>query len=447
VKERLVTLGLAVAALFLCYALFLPKPPPENLSTRPLSTDSGAAGYQGAWRWLKAVGVPATSLRDRFDHLPGGTAQHASGNVLITTLPHKLPVRPEEATRLDEWIDRGNTLVLAAALDDTPAWSLESEARIFKDLRRLTNLNLDDSETRQKEKESSKKEIKEKGAEKGAEKVSEKGKNSVSASDTLKSALKALSEPRVLAIEPRGAHPLMNGVHALQVTSDLPALQWIATPMDRSGVLQVAQIAGSGNGVIWVRRQGNGQIILLGAAGLFSNRDLGSADNAKLLANLIGWALEPGGAVIFDDAHQGAVDYYDAKAFFNDPRLHRTLWWLVFLWFVFVLGIQRFRGRLPGNQPADVTALVGSSGDFFASTVTPPTAGARLLANFFNAIHRRLGTREDGSPAWEWLTSQAAVSRGEVSELQDLQARILAGRRFDLPRLQNLLSQLQGKII
>ena len=34
-KERLVTLGLAVAALFLCYALFLPKPLPENLeSTR-----------------------------------------------------------------------------------------------------------------------------------------------------------------------------------------------------------------------------------------------------------------------------------------------------------------------------------------------------------------------------------------------------------------------------
>jgi hypothetical protein len=182
-------------------------------------------------------------------------------------------------------------------------------------------------------------------------------------------------------------------------------------------------------------------------AGLFSNQDLAAADNAKLLANILGWTLQPGGAVLFDDSHQGAVDYYDAKAFYKDPRLRRTLWWLVLLWFTFVLGIQRFRGHLPEKQSADVTAFVASSGDFFASAVTPPTAGARLLTNFFNSIHRRIGTREDGSPVWDWLYAQAAVNRSEVSELQELQARISSGRRFSLPRLQSLLSELQGKIV
>jgi hypothetical protein len=39
------------------------------------------------------------------------------------------------------------------------------------------------------------------------------------------------------------------------------------------------------------------------------------------------------------------------------------------------------------------------------------------------------------------------VSLSEVAELRKLQAQILSGRRFDLIRLQNLLSQLQGKII
>jgi hypothetical protein len=422
-KERFVTLGLAVAALFLCYALFLPKPPPENAAlTRPLSTDSGAAGYQAVWRWLQAVHIPAISLRDRFDHWSSGAARRRTGNVLFTTLPHKLPVRLEEAARLDEWIERGNTVLIAAALDDTPAWALEGASRLVKDVGRLARLKLETNETKQ-----------------AAVKES-------STAEKLKSVLGTLSVSRDVAIEPRGAHPLMQGVHALRLSSDLPASRWSATPMDSSGVLQIAQVADGGNAVIWIRRQGNGQVIVLGVAGLFSNRDLGSADNSKLLANIIGWSLEPGGAVIFDDAHQGAVDYYDVKAFYKDPRLHHTLWWLVLLWFVFVLGIQKLRGPLP-EQSADVTAFVAGSGDFFASALTPATAGARLLANFFNSIHRRLGNREDGGPEWNWLSSQAAVNRDDVRELQELQSRILSGRRFNLPRLQTLLSQLQGKIL
>ena len=229
--------------------------------------------------------------------------------------------------------------------------------------------------------------------------------------------------------------------------SDLPAARWVAAPMDRSGLLQVAQLANRGNAALWIKPQKDGQIIVLGVAGLFSNQYLARADNAQLLANVVSWSLEPGGAVIFDDAHQGAVDYYDAKAFFKDPRLHHTLWWLVLLWFAFVLGIQRFRAHEQQKPIADVTAFVGRSGDFLASALTPPTAGARLLANFFNSIHRRLGTREDGTALWDWLSAQAAVTRNEVGELQDLASRIASGRRFSLSRLQNLLSQLQGKII
>jgi uncharacterized protein DUF4350 len=423
VKERLITLGLAIAALFLCYALFLPKPQAENLAaSRPLSADLGAAGYQAAWRWLNAEHIPVVSLRDRFESLPAKVHQ-ATGNVLITTLPHKLPVRPDEASRLDAWIERGNTVVIAAALDDTPAWALQDGTRLVKDVGRLARLKFDTTDAKRTQ------------------------PNNASAPRTLQSALKALSASRLIAIEPRGLHPLMSNVHGLLVDSDLPAAQWLATPMDDSGVLQVAQLADGGDAAVWIKSQKNGQIIVLGVAGLFSNRNLASADNAQLLANVIGRSLEPGSAVIFDDAHQGAVDYYDAKAFFKDPRLHHTLGWLVLVWFAFVLGIQRLRARPPDNPIADVTALVGGSGDFFASALTPATAAARLLANFFNSIHRRLGVTEDGSPAWDWLSSQASVSASEVDELRELQSRIAAGRRFSLPRLQNLLSELQGKIV
>jgi hypothetical protein len=166
-----------------------------------------------------------------------------------------------------------------------------------------------------------------------------------------------------------------------------------------------------------------------------------------LLSNLIAWSVSNGGAVIFDDAHQGAVSYYDAKAFFADPRLHRSLGWIVLLWFVFVLGVQRLRMRSREWNPVDATAFVAMSGEFFASALPAEAVGARLCANFFNSVRRRLGLQQDGGPVWDWLTAQAGVAPRDLAELRRLHGRIETGRRVDLLRLQNLLSRLQGNLI
>ncbi len=423
-KERLVTLSLAAGALLLCYALFFPKPPANSQApARPISSELGPSGYQAAWRWLAAERVPVAAWRERFDRLTSDTARSASGNVLLTTLPHELPVHPREALELDAWIERGNTLVVAAALDDTPEWALTGGARLVKDAGRLTRLKFD-------------------AVDDGAANKQRKK----SGGRPVLQALNRLTEFREIVITPRGVHPLMQGVRTLRVDSDFPASHWHAAPMDDSGVLQIAAIEGD-EGAIWIRRQGKGQVITLAVAGLFCNREIGTADNAKLLSNIVSWSVKGGGAVIFDDAHQGSVGYYDAKAFYADPRLHRTLAWLVLLWLVFVLGVQRLRPHLNHWRPADITAFVSTSGDFLASALTPAAAANRMLANFFNSIRRRLGAAEDGAPLWEWLTAQAMVSQDEVKELRELDRQIRHGRRFDLPRLQNLLSSLQGKII
>jgi len=417
-KERLVTIGLAAGALFLSYALFFPKPAAdERAPPRPLSREPGPAGYQGAWRWLDEERVPIAAWRERFDRLSGAPSFKASGNLLLTTLPHELPLHPDEATQLDAWISRGNTLVVAAALDDTPAWALAGGGRLVKDVGRLTRLNFAVDQEREK----------------------------ADPARALQSALNRLTRPREIAMTPRGDHPLMRGVRSLRVISDFPASHWRATPMDASAALQIADLEG-GEGAIWVKRQGAGQIVTLAVAGLFSNREVGTADNARFLSNLVAWSLQEGGAVIFDDAHQGWVSYYDAKAFYADPRLHRTIAWLVFLWLVFVLGVQRLRAHVDEWRPADVTALIGTSGNFLASALTPAAAANRMLANFFNSIRRRLGAAEDGAPTWEWLSSQATVSLDDVTELRELHHQVQHSRRFDLPRLQNLLSSLQGKI-
>jgi hypothetical protein len=423
-KERLVTIGLAAGALLLSYALFFPKPAAkEQAPPRPLSASLSPTGYQGAWRWLSEERVPLAAWHERFDRLSSDPSLKPSGNLLLTTMPHKLPVHPKEATQLDAWISRGNTLVVAAALDDTPEWELAGDGRLAKDVARLTRLKFD-----------------------VVDPTVDKDGNKASPAQALRSALNRVTQPRDILMTPRGVHPLMQGVHSLRVVSDFPASRWRATPMDASAILQIADTE-DGEGAIWVKQQGRGQIVTLAAAGLFSNGEIGKVDNARFLSNLVAWSLHEGGVVIFDDAHQGSVSYYDAKAFYADPRLHRTIAWLVLLWLVFVLGVQGLRAHINNWRPADVTAFVSTSGDFFASALTPAAAANRMLANFFNSIRRRLGAAENGVPMWEWLASQATVPLDQAAELRELHLRVQDGRQFDLTRLQNLLSSLQGKII
>ena len=84
-KERLVTFGLAVGALVLFYALFLPKPAPTDTAPAvPLSTELGPNGYQAAWRWLAASRIPVAALREHYDRL-GDAPWGATGNVVLTT--------------------------------------------------------------------------------------------------------------------------------------------------------------------------------------------------------------------------------------------------------------------------------------------------------------------------------------------------------------------------
>src|SRR5690606_14164004 len=145
------------------------------------------------------------------------------------------------------------------------------------------------------------------------------------------------------------------------------------------------------------------------------------------------------GAVLFDDAHQGLVNYYDARAFFADPRLHRTLLWLALLWLLFVLGWQRLRPGTDDWQPADVTGFIKVTGDFLAGRIAPGHAGQRLFANFFNTIRQRLGQPQDGRPVWDWLATHAAVPEEDLQELRRLHARTHSGERIDLVHLQNCL--------
>jgi hypothetical protein len=190
VKERLTTLALAAGALLLFYALMFPKPQGPRLSDgQPLSTDGRPYGYLAIWRWLGQERIPRVSLRRRYARL-SGLLSRADGNVLLMTLPQRIPMRPAGLTYLEHWVAQGNTVLIAAALDETPLWAADMrDSPELDDLARLTGLKF--------------------------------------TPEALTSALRALAvrHPKITA---RGRSPLLRGVGALQPISALPSRMWRA---------------------------------------------------------------------------------------------------------------------------------------------------------------------------------------------------------------------------
>ena len=403
-KERWIALGLAVASLLMFYALLIPKSTTATSNSLPLSTETGPNGLAAAWRWLSAESIPVVSLRERYDHL---APVAASGNVLITSIPGRLAIRADEQAALERWIESGNTLVVLAALDDTPAWSVGHDLNL-QTLARLIHITFNTQTN-----------------------------TAAPLTDVL-----ANSPVRLEAI---GRHALLSGVREIRVVSELPASHWRGQPRE-DATLAIARRADDNDAAFWLKPLGAGQILVSALAGPFSNAQISQADNARLLANIVAWSRAPTGQVLFDDAHQGLVSFYDPRAFFADPRLHRSIGWILLLWIVWVLGAQTMRAPAPVWSPLDESALIDASGRFFSRHVSAATAARALLENFFNRLHRRLRQTEDGTPMWDWLELQPRVTDEQLRRLQRYWQRAVAGRKVDLMQLQNLLADVRGRI-
>jgi hypothetical protein len=417
VKDRLVTLGLAVCALALFWVLLFPKPRGEPVAPHPLTTGADGEGYFAAARWLAAAGVATRTLHQRFDRLGDrSVSAQPTGNLLITTLPFDTALNAEEFPALDRWIAQGNTVLALAALDDTPLWSGLS-ANFVPELQQLS----------------------------GIEFTAVQATKSALATQAKAGLVSALTPAGgAVALHPSGRIELTTGVRELATLSPLPSQQWHAKAMDVEPVLELARRVDSAEPVLWVKTYDGGAIIVSAYASLFSNAVIGKADNARLLSNIVAWSLQPGGQVIFDDAHQGAIDEYNAAKFVSDPRLHHTLLWLVALWLAWVLAGQPLRAAATNAAGLDESAMLRVSASFFAGVLRPVASAQWLLDEFFDRVRRRHGLAATGGPPWDWLASHAGVDSGLLAELRDLCARTQAGQRVSLVRLQRILSQISG---
>ena len=448
-KERLITLALAIAAFAAFYALMGPKPggPQERPPTRPTSIEQGPNGYLGLMRWLTAEHVPMLSLRERYtklSELPGLEAE--SGNLMLTTAPQLYPLRHTEVGPLRSWVIQGNTLLIVAGLSDTPDWSMGEgiDPDFIENMQAMTDLHF-----QQPPPTPAQPEAKAEGAAAPAPETAPTPdpKNPKAPEPTMRDAMQAAikyDQPVRFEMKPAGPHPLLEGVETVSALSEYPSAKWRAW-MDGQGeaVVELAHDPVSGVPVLWVVPSGRGQIILSAYGSIFTNKALGNDDNARLLANIVRWSVHDKGKFIIDDAHQGLVAFYDPTAFFGDRRLHVTLWWLLGLWLVFVLSSQRLRPALSKWSPVDITGFVRATGGFMARVLRPAVVGQQLFANFFNDTRIRMGLPLNGEPVWDWLSGQSAVAPEDVQRLQDLHAKVQHGRRVDLLRLHNLLVRVR----
>jgi Domain of unknown function (DUF4350) len=445
--ERLVALGFALGALLLLGTLLFRG---DTLAARraslPTSVERTDNGLLGASSWLKSEGVRTFSLRERFDALARHGELAARGNLLIVSLPAVTNFRSGEVAALDRWIRGGNTLLVLAALRDRPGWA-QFPVVMSNDLQLLTELTMspaaeppgDNGVARPRPPQ---------GVGAGqAERAADARERRDAGAARLMRLTTELTNPELSALVPNRAHPYFTGVARAVALSDYAPLR-NAVAIPRQGfMLSLAHEAGTREDAFWIRALGDGTIIVSGFGSLFSNRALGRADNARLLANVIGATVAADGSVLFDDEHQGLTDAYDPARFYRDPRLYATLAVIAAVWLTWVLGATRLQVPLRRAAAPREAELVRTTGLFLARVLRPAAAARRMFAQFLERIGSDVGrSGADAAALWEWLENHPRLTRADVRQLRQWYGAALANHRVPLMRLHNLMIRAERQL-
>jgi hypothetical protein len=457
-RERGVTFLLALGALAAFYALWmqpLPDLGDDAHSARPTSNERRGNGYSALRDWLQASHVDVRSWRERYTALPDANLM-PRGNLLVLTLPGVEGFKHAEFSALDKWVRRGNTLLINAALLDQPAWASGYESGVLVDVESLTSVEfettkarderLDDTPLSQRVREADARE-----AERNKGKNGKNGKNATDEDeDTEDATVQAYEAPEKIELHATGPHALLEGVKTLGLETDFEPKEWsLRMPYDNF-VFTLAR-TGSGEGAVFEQRLGAGRIITVAGGTLFSNRGLGNDDNARFFANLVGIAVAPDGAVLFDDLRQGVSASYNPARFYQDARLWKTVGILLALWFVWVLGSTRLRAPIAAAPDPSEAELVRHAGGLIVRTVDSWNAALTLFDQFFVRVSRTMrGATGAQAPErgelWQWIERHAAIPPQELDQVKAWYADAHSSRKVPLVDLQNLLDKTERRL-
>lgn len=452
-RERLVSLVLALAAFAAFYGLWLqPRAAFDDEDVaRPTTTERKGNGYAALTEWLEGSGVRVRSLRERYTSLKDLDVS-PRGNLLVLSLPAVDVFRHEEYGALDQWVRKGNTLLIMAALLDQPGWGARRASGAVAEIESLTGLEFETAASRAQRLDDRPlaERVREADAREARQEAGEEALEADPADEVREIQDDALEVPESIALTSTGPHALLRDVKTLQLSTDYTGGDWsLRIPYD-SFVLTLARDP-RGEGALFEQRLGQGYILLSAGGSLFTNRALGDADNARLFANIVSARVAPDGVVMFDDLRQGLSASYNPARFYRDPRLYKTLFILGGLWLVWVVGSTRLRAPVFAEHDPSEADLVRHSGLLIARTVAPHYTARRLFDGFFSGVARELrGTTGAVNPErgelWQWLESHAAVLPQELDQLKTWYADAHAERKVPLVRLQNLLDTLSQRL-
>ena len=429
-KERLVTLLCAIGALALFGVMFLHRE--GSFGGRfdvpsPITSERRGNGYHAAMTWLENEHIRSVSLRDRFGTLATRSDLTATGNLLIVTLPVRTVFKTEEFVPLDRWIRSGNTLLVMASLSDNPDWHAEMGAYEPGNVTLLTGLEVETTEGRDR-------------------RLARREHPEATQEPETTEPFRSYGEPLRTVIVANRDHAYFDGVKEVIALSDYPRHVWTVKVPYQGFVLSLAHEKGTREGALWTRPLGNGRIIVSGYGTLFTNRAIGLADNAKLLANIVSVNVGEKGTVLFDDGHQGISATYDPDKFFKDRRLYTTAGVLGALWFIWVLGSTRLRLPAVRNPTPREAELVRAAGGFLSRALPGHAAARQLIANFFQRVSTRAGLVHDGTAPWALLERNTRIDPADLAQLRRWSDDAQSQRRVPLRPLHNLILRLDRQM-
>ncbi|MGQ0618705.1 MAG: DUF4350 domain-containing protein [Panacagrimonas sp.] len=429
-NQRLVTLGLALLALLVLGGVMLggrgAQAPPVS---RPQSQDGGGAGLLGAYRWLQASGMRVERLRERYGALDSLNIPE-SGNLLVVHVPMVHPPRRGEIGTLQAWIARGNHLLLLQTRSQSIAWGGLAMSEMLEGAVGIVREEPEFEEG----KDGQPRPVQDTVPECGIADVTH---------GTIAGPLR-----RLRPFPPNRNHPVLAGVGEIQVKArSTDNLSRVSAAPDRF-IYPLLCDPQTRLPVLTVLRLGGGRVWASDYSELFVNDNLDRADNARLLANLVIHALGPGGAVIFDDMHQGDSVLYDPAAFFADPRLHGTLAFLLLIWLLWLLADGGRFSLAPAiaARPSGID-FVRAQAPFLARHLRRGEAAREVLRVFHDAVRKTLAQPRNGEPSWILLQSHARITPAHLLELRRLADQVDARRRVDLAALHNLTLTTQRELL
>ncbi|MDX8128649.1 DUF4350 domain-containing protein [Methylomonas sp. OY6] len=426
-KERLITLLTALAALALVILLLSPRhPDAQKPLSLPTSEDRGADGLKGLFTWLQREGLNVVSFRKRYSDLHKDKTLPERGNVLIASMPASKEIRETEWPALADWLEQGNTLIVLGAVYQHPGWAAAENC--FCDVKELLSRYdwILDSADQQDEPNTPE---------------TQTDKTLQSTLNTLQNSLKG-ALPQDSQLLAQSSHPLLQGVTSLQTqtSADLLKAAWTLSGSEPENLsLRLLSERDSHLTTAWWMNAGAGRIVLLLTPDLFSNQRLGQADNARFIGNLLKQSLAPAGRLLFDDYHFGLSELYDPEHFFKDQRLHQTLWCFGIFWLLYVAGYtSRLAPVRQAGSQLSTRDFIKVNAEFFARRLNQPVLAEALVKHLLADIHARRGMRSEAE-VWLWLEQHSRVSNDQITLLK----RALAKQRLSLLRLSNTITYIR----